>query len=305
MGAVIALMDEEARAFSSRATTTPDWLRSIWFAPGIDRENDTAVVVDRTGAVVGSLSVESDPPFTAVEGIGAVALAHHGRGVGAGIVAEIERRSQRFVALAPEATTVTLTMVTMAREPLVARLLACHGYAQGTHTSIAELEFADSPPSPPPDPQVSVATVAPGQERAVYECMTAAFADEEWERGWASWELWRHRYMENRPLDLGLWFAVYDGDHVAGALVGRELAETNPCHGWVSLLGVRPSSRGRGVASALLQRAFAEFRARGRTGAGLMVTFDDPTAASRLYERVGMKMTPTLLTWTKVLRAGG
>ena len=45
-----------------------------------------------------------------------------------------------------------------------------------------------------------------------------------------------------------------------------------------------------GIGLALLQTAFEEFRRRGRVRAGLGVDAQNPTGATRLYERAGMRV---------------
>jgi ribosomal protein S18 acetylase RimI-like enzyme len=56
----------------------------------------------------------------------------------------------------------------------------------------------------------------------------------------------------------------------------------------VNVLGVRPPWRRQGLGRALLLQAFAEFRARGKRGAGLGVDGLNTTGAMRLYEQAGM-----------------
>ena len=97
---------------------------------------------------------------------------------------------------------------------------------------------------------------------------------------------------------------AWDGDSVAGALVGKAESDERPTYGWVSLLGVPARSRGRGVGEALMRRAFRIFHERGREGVGLAVTVVEPSAASRLYQRLGMELRPELATWEKELRGG-
>ncbi len=77
-----------------------DWLRARWTAPGVDRDLDFAVVESPEGELCAFLSVEAAPPFTEVFALGIVSLAFHGRGLGAAIVSENERRAGRFVSLA-------------------------------------------------------------------------------------------------------------------------------------------------------------------------------------------------------------
>ncbi len=52
---------------------------------------------------------------------------------------------------------------------------------------------------------------------------------------------------------------------------------------------------------ALLQRSFAEFRARGGEQAKLVVDSENLTGATRLYERAGMRISRQYDRYEKVL----
>ncbi len=71
-----------------------------------------------------------------------------------------------------------------------------------------------------------------------------------------------------------------------GALTGTVSED----HGWVDQLGVLAPARGRGIGAALLRRSFAMFAGRGLRRALLSVDAENPTGATRLYERVGMRV---------------
>lgn len=60
--------------------------------------------------------------------------------------------------------------------------------------------------------------------------------------------------------------------------------------GWVANVGVRGPWRGRGIGEALLRTAFSEFWRAGERRVALGVDADNPTGATRLYERVGMRV---------------
>jgi hypothetical protein len=70
--------------------------------------------------------------------------------------------------------------------------------------------------------------------------------------------------------------------------------------GWVGELGVLKPWRGRGIASALLRRAFATFAARELPRVMLNVDAANPTGAVRLYERLGMR---TVRGWGRLREA--
>jgi mycothiol synthase len=71
--------------------------------------------------------------------------------------------------------------------------------------------------------------------------------------------------------------------------------------GWVTLLGVRADSRGRGIAAALLRDAFAGFAARGTRTILLAVDAANPTGATALYERLGMDVVKRFDVWERPL----
>jgi mycothiol synthase len=71
--------------------------------------------------------------------------------------------------------------------------------------------------------------------------------------------------------------------------VGALIASVSDDRGWVDVLGVLAPWRGRGIAGALLRRSFATFAGRGLRQVLLSVDAENPTGATRLYERVGMR----------------
>ena len=95
--------------------------------------------------------------------------------------------------------------------------------------------------------------------------------------------------MRSGAYDPALWFVAYDGDEVAGYLIGKAEEGGDPKLGWVEVLGVRRPWRRRGLALALLLHAFGEFERRGCERVGLGVDASNLTGAVRLYERAGMR----------------
>ena len=95
---------------------------------------------------------------------------------------------------------------------------------------------------------------------------------------------------ETTSYDPSLWLLATDGDEAVGALSGVVWGD----RGWVGELGVRKPWRGRGIASALLRRAFATFASRDLPRVMLNVDAANPTGAVRLYERAGHAHGPRL-----------
>ena len=136
----------------------------------------------------------------------------------------------------------------------------------------------------------------PEDERAVFEAVQEAFADH-WDFHPQSIENWREFTVKARNFNPDLWLVARDGDEVAGASLNYPERTDDPGYGWVGSLAVRPAWRRRGVGEALLRRSFAVLHARGWRNVRLSVDAENPTGATRLYERVGMRMLRQANTW--------
>jgi mycothiol synthase len=145
-----------------------------------------------------------------------------------------------------------------------------------------EIEL-DEPPAEPPVPDgLRLVALTEADDPAVHAALEEAFADH-WQHTPISYEAWLRR---NEGSDRSLWFAVKDGDELAGVSLNERERHGS---GWIDSLGTRRAWRGRGVAHALLLASFAEFRRRGERVVRLAVDASNPTGAVRVYERVGMR----------------
>jgi ribosomal protein S18 acetylase RimI-like enzyme len=122
---------------------------------------------------------------------------------------------------------------------------------------------------------------------AVYEAHMDSFADH-WGFHRGPYGEWRRWTLERPGTDTSLFQLAWAGDALAGISLCRRYSAEEPTRGWVSVLGVRPAWRRRGLARALLLRSFAEFARRGYDSVGLGVDAENTTGAVRLYERAGM-----------------
>jgi mycothiol synthase len=170
---------------------------------------------------------------------------------------------------------------------LARRLAEERGYEPFRHSFQMRLEL-DADLSAPECPDgVFLRTFVPGQDdEQVYDAHMEAAADGFEGARWP-YEDWR-RWAFVDPFDPTLWFVAEGGAEIAGVCLCRIEGQAGPELGWVNWLGVRRPWRRRGVGRALLLRAFAEFRERGKRGVGLGVDGLSPTGAVRLYEGVGM-----------------
>ena len=112
--------------------------------------------------------------------------------------------------------------------------------------------------------------------------------------------------LELRPFipeqyDPELILVVWDGGEIAAMAVDyqKRLGDW----GLISLLGVRPGWRRQGLGLSLLRESFRRFAERGETTAALGVDSENPTGATRLYERAGMRILWRADVWRKELRS--
>lgn len=139
-----------------------------------------------------------------------------------------------------------------------------------------------------------------GQEHAMYEASTDAFADH-WGFEQRPYEEWARRRVESALANPSHQFLAWDRDQIAGVCLCAPHQSLQPGFGWVDILGERPPWRRRGLALALLTHAFAEFRARDFDRVGLGVDGESTTGALELYERAGMHVDKQQDTFARTL----
>ena len=296
--AIVEMMNEETVALIGVPVASLDWITTPWGAQAADLGRDFAVIVSAEGEIAGYLSVVSEPPHTIVFSGAGVALAHHGRGLGAAIVRDVERRAQRFVAMAPAGEPVVLHVGTLSDEPHVSALLLAHGYVEVRRLWAMHLRFDGPQGEPDPLAGVEIRQLQPGDESEAYDCLAEAFLDH-WGSPLESRAQWLRQFVHGDDFDPGLWRLAWQGTRLVGVLIGEAEASQDAELGYVALLGVRAEARGRGIAEALLRSIFVEFQHRGSQGAMLLVDSQSETGATRLYERVGMHAKPRFATWEK------
>jgi ribosomal protein S18 acetylase RimI-like enzyme len=160
------------------------------------------------------------------------------------------------------------------------------GFVPDRHFFTMQIELNGRLPAPQWPEGITCTTFEPSEARAFYDAMLDAFADDT-DFQPLPFDEWKRRQLGAPEFDASLWFAARDGRQIAG--VARCWRERWGC-GWVDVLGVRKPWRRRGLGLALLHHAFRVFHERGRTCVGLEVDTENPTDATRLYERAGMRI---------------
>jgi mycothiol synthase len=192
-----------------------------------------------------------------------------------------------------------------------------HGYAQGEEPVIRQAyeaagwqpirysfqmrtELDRKLPEPAWPDGLTPRNVRPGEEERVYDAHMDSFADH-WDFRLQSLEDWRVFTVEKPNFDPALWWLVEDAGELAAISLNQWHFSGDPEFGWIQVLGVRPSWRRRGLATALLQHSFRDFHSRGATRVGLGVDGENTTGAVKLYESVGMRQVRRNETYEKTL----
>lgn len=225
---------------------------------------------------------------------------HRGHGLGTWLTHALEARARELLASAPSDARLTLHTGINSPNTHAARLLGHEGYAPVRHFWQMRIEMDAPPPAPAwPEGIVVRACVRGQDERTIFEALEEAFKDH-WGHTPRTYETWAATNVDTDSYDPSLWLLATAGDELAGAVRGRMRGE----EGWINTLGVRRPWRKAGLGMALLLQAFGVFYERGVHTVALGVDAQNPTGATRLYERAGMRVARQYTVYEKELRAG-
>jgi GNAT superfamily N-acetyltransferase len=283
VAAVFAAEEQEVRG---EVTMGVDELRDWWRL--FDLAEGSWLVVDEHGTPAGvSCCMNREGDFDCWA---AVRPSFRGRGLSTELLARAERRAR-------DAGSTKLTAGMLAGNDRARTLLEARGFHEARRFYRMQIEFDGAPPSPGPVDGIAIAAFRREDARVFHAAMNEAFAGD-WGFHAMAFDEWVSHRLEQPETDTSLWFVAWDGADVAGVI---RCDGTKFGGGWVGALGVRKPWRGRGIGMALLRHAFAEFHRRGAPHAGLGVDTQNPTGATRLYERAGMRVMSEDLVFEKDL----
>jgi mycothiol synthase len=272
--AVAALMNACDPEDVTGETMTADDVRHSWYDYG--SAGGASLVLADGATPAAYLEVFGRPERVLLDGY--VHPDYRGRGLGRAIVRIGEERAR---AIGDHVNSGTLAVDGAARA-----LFESEGWslARVFFRMVADLDGVDPPP-PPPEGLV-LRTLETADAERVHAAFEDAFADH-WDFHSRTFEEFRRHAVDVETFDPSLWWLVLDGDEVAAVI---RCTRSRFGMGWVDALGVRTPWRRRGLGELLLRTAFAELARRGETRVGLGVDSENETGATRLYERLGMRV---------------
>lgn len=184
----------------------------------------------------------------------------------------------------------------LTREPIL-RELERRGFTLVRNSYRMAIELGAPTPDPGWPDGVEARAFESGDEQVFYDLHQETFRDS-WEPIEETYDEWAHQFLVPEVLAPAHWtLAVADEEPAGFAMCHPHVVDGGL--GWVRVLGVRRSFRGRGLGRALLLRAFGQFRNHGLTRAGLGVDATSPTGANKLYESVGMRVSAQFAIYEK------
>lgn len=293
----LALVQAYDRAVYGDSDWTEAELREEW--DGLDLTTDAWAAVDG-GKVVGLMHVY-DRRGGRVLADGYVHPDFTGRGIGSRLLEAAEQRALELDGDVPAGEALTLESAHLVGDPTAPMLFEGRNYERVRTflRMIGDLRGRTSDPVWPDG--LELRAFEPERHgRLVQATVDEAFADE-WGYEQRAYEEWRSHTLEVESFDPDLCPVVWDGDEIAA--VSINYTKRNGDWGWIGTVAVRPAWRRRGLGLALLHESFRRFVDRGEIAVALGVDSENPTGATKLYERAGMRVLWRADVWRKELRA--
>jgi mycothiol synthase len=280
--------------------TTPSDLHHWWKSPGFTLEKDAWVATAPNSCIVGYEEFFNRHAHASLNGDGYVHPDFNGLGIGTSLLRCLDERARDEILQAEPDLRVFIRNGMSIHDKTAREMHGAEGYKPIRFNWRMEitLESAPQPVSWPKGVELCPFDLAQ-HDHHVYLAHEEAFRDH-WGHTPHPYEFWQGNMHGREDFDPTLWFIAWDGDEVAG----YSLCRFRNGIGWVGMLGVRRAWRTQGLGMALLQHSFGEFYKRGEKTIALGVDASNPTGATRLYERAGMKVASEFVIYEKEYRSG-
>lgn len=264
-------------SFGVQETAQAEDVRDEWRHLDLTRD---AWVWERDGRIVAYAAVFTRGEDVRLVADGYVDPEYAGRGLGTAIAELTERRAR-------ERGLAQIENAVLGNDSRAADLLRSRGYRDVRHFYRMRIELEEPPPKPRWPDGFEVSAFDPAEAREFHDALEDGFA-EEWGHTEEPFEAFARRRLEEQRFDPSLWTTVRAGGEVAAVLIADW--KRNGEAGWIGSVAVRKPWRRRGLGQALLLRSFGQFYERGERVVQLGVDAENPSGATRLYERVGMSV---------------
>jgi len=276
-----------------------------------DHERDL-VIVERDGRTIGYARVEWRDLTDGRRAFVPVCLLEPSQlrqGIGRAMLGWAETRIGAIAAELPDRADVRAVMqsFTFGREAGTIALLEGAGWSRAGHGYEMVRPDLDAIPEVALPAGLLVRPIGLDHRarRAVWEALVGAFRNHRDEPE-ATEEDWL-QFVGDVNRDPSLWVVAFDGEEIAGAVLGLINPAENAHHGrergYLDAVFTGGPWRRRGLARALMARALVRLRDHGMTSAYLGVDGLNPNQAVTLYSSLGFEIETTNIDWTKPMPA--
>lgn len=277
---------------------SPEELANEWKYEGFDPRQDAFITLAPGGQVTGYAALYDIGAHCSLNGD----LYLHPRLTSAGaaqaLLNAMQTRAQEHIRLAPPGERVFIRVQLDNKDEAGKSIFQQHGYAPARYHWRMGIELQRAPNLAALPAGLEVTPFAwEAHARAVWQARNEAFS-QNWGSRPLSFEDFTYYNFDEPQYDPALWVVIWQGGEVAGFAINHNRMGI----GWVQTLGVRPVWRGMGLGAALLSRSFDAFYQRGMRSIGLGVDASNPTGATELYRKAGMRIVNEFVTLEKELR---
>lgn len=292
--AIVAVANAFDVADFGRADTAREHMLDGFHVPGFDARDDSWLVLDPRGNPVAFGIVETET-VRVVGAFGRVHPEHRGRGIGAFLVDAMGERAAEIARSLAEERVVHNAVTST--DSAARRLLDDRGYGLVRFFWHMERALRRADARVAPDGSGFAFRAARGEDdlRAARIALDEAFRGHWMFQPWAFGD-WR-RHVADASVSVLL---ASEGNQIAGVVTWMPTSNG----GWIEEVGVRVPHRGLGLGALLLRHAFARLADAGAREVRLNVDAENATGATRLYERVGMRVRREWLIYEKPVAPG-
>ena len=228
--------------------------------------------------------------------------AWQSKGIEQALIQWGESRGRYYASVLPEGEDGFFLAFCREKDQARLQVLTDGGYQVNRYYHSMSRDLVDLPERPLPE-GIVVRPPLPNDYRKVWEASNEAFMDEYGAS--TPTEAWYQSYLTGPFFQPILWQVAWDGDEVVGSVQNFIASEENELEhrmrGYTEAISVRREWRGRGIASALICRSMAMFKAINMDEVVLTADTQNPTGAMRLYTALGYRPYLTLLDLHKPL----
>jgi mycothiol synthase len=279
---------------------SPEELLHEWQDPDFNPDTDGFIVETGNTRIVGYGGVVNVHEYAIYEILGNAHPEFKGRGIGTTLLRSAETRARtRMKSAKPDVRVILKTTISKNDAEGVA-LHQNEGYLPVKYHWRMEITLNAPPPAAVFPAGIEIRPfVKEEHDVVIWQANNEAFHEYPGHHD-STLEEWRRYRYDDPEYDPSLWAVAWDGNEIAGYSINRYRTGI----GWIRTLGVRPRWRKRGLGEALLFHSFGEYYRRGMRIIGLGVNANNPTGATRLYQRVGMHAASEHISFEKELRPG-